>query len=161
MSPMLALSAAGFIATRTSGESPGVMMSWSAKCNWKLDTPGRVPAGARISAGKFGSVDRSLPNDAVSWVNRSPVNCIPSPESPAKRMMTRSNCSICLATEIDDLLGGPPVVTGGGARVSVPGRPLRRGPGVVVGDVGTAFVRSEEHTSELQSRGHLVCRLLL
>src|SRR5437870_11054513 len=23
------------------------------------------------------------------------------------------------------------------------------------------FVRSEEHTSELQSRGHLVCRLLL
>src|SRR5437870_7892900 len=26
---------------------------------------------------------------------------------------------------------------------------------------GHAFVRSEEHTSELQSRGHLVCRLLL
>src|SRR5437870_11161865 len=25
----------------------------------------------------------------------------------------------------------------------------------------TASVRSEEHTSELQSRGHLVCRLLL
>src|SRR5690625_6467019 len=25
----------------------------------------------------------------------------------------------------------------------------------------TLFVRSEEHTSELQSRGHLVCRLLL
>src|SRR5690625_6963356 len=25
----------------------------------------------------------------------------------------------------------------------------------------TAFLRSEEHTSELQSRGHLVCRLLL
>ena len=29
-------------------------MSWSAKWSWKLDTPGRVPAGARISAGKFG-----------------------------------------------------------------------------------------------------------
>src|SRR5690625_6438547 len=27
--------------------------------------------------------------------------------------------------------------------------------------VFTAFLRSEEHTSELQSRGHLVCRLLL
>src|SRR5690625_5833830 len=27
--------------------------------------------------------------------------------------------------------------------------------------VRTAFVRSEEHTSELQSRGQLVCRLLL
>src|SRR5690625_6733370 len=26
---------------------------------------------------------------------------------------------------------------------------------------GKLFVRSEEHTSELQSRGHLVCRLLL
>src|SRR5690625_6429030 len=26
---------------------------------------------------------------------------------------------------------------------------------------GTEVVRSEEHTSELQSRGHLVCRLLL
>src|SRR5439155_15114680 len=26
---------------------------------------------------------------------------------------------------------------------------------------GTATDRSEEHTSELQSRGHLVCRLLL
>src|SRR5437660_8806974 len=25
----------------------------------------------------------------------------------------------------------------------------------------TRFLRSEEHTSELQSRGHLVCRLLL
>src|SRR5207253_7170391 len=27
--------------------------------------------------------------------------------------------------------------------------------------IGGPFVRSEEHTSELQSRGHLVCRLLL
>src|SRR5690625_6158276 len=27
--------------------------------------------------------------------------------------------------------------------------------------VAGQFVRSEEHTSELQSRGHLVCRLLL
>src|SRR5690625_6451527 len=28
-------------------------------------------------------------------------------------------------------------------------------------DMRTTKVRSEEHTSELQSRGHLVCRLLL
>src|SRR5437660_9721525 len=27
--------------------------------------------------------------------------------------------------------------------------------------IGTPMERSEEHTSELQSRGHLVCRLLL
>src|SRR5690625_5523389 len=32
----------------------------------------------------------------------------------------------------------------------------------LVGTIGkTAILRSEEHTSELQSRGHLVCRLLL
>ena len=102
-SPRLALRAAGFIATRTLGASPGVRMSWSAKCNWKLDTPGSVPAGARISAGKFGNVDKSLPNAAVSWVKRSPVSCMPSPESPAKRMMTRSSCWTCLVTE-EDLL---------------------------------------------------------
>lgn len=89
-SAMFAFSAAGFIATSTFGASPGVRMSWSAKCNWNDETPGSVPAGARISAGKFGSVDRSLPNDAVSDVNRSPVSCMPSPESPAKRMITRS-----------------------------------------------------------------------
>src|SRR5215218_3373528 len=90
-SARLALSAAGFITTRTSGASPGVMMSWSAKCSWKELTPGRVPVGARISAGKFGSVDRSLPKLAVSLVNRLPVSCLPSPESPASRMTTRSS----------------------------------------------------------------------
>src|SRR5690625_621487 len=31
----------------------------------------------------------------------------------------------------------------------------------IVGGDGTLAERSEEHTSELQSRGHLVCRLLL
>src|SRR5207253_3516108 len=31
--------------------------------------------------------------------------------------------------------------------------------GIVIGIVITGLVRSEEHTSELQSRGHLVCRL--
>ena len=92
-SPMLALSAAGFIATRTSGRSPGVRMSWSAKCSWKLETPASVPCGARISAGKFGNVARSLPKTAVSWVNRSPVSCMPSPESPAIRMTTSASCS--------------------------------------------------------------------
>src|SRR3954468_14882192 len=97
-SARLALSAAGFIATRTSGASPGVMMSWSAKCSWKELTPGRVPVGARISAGKFGSVDRSLPKDAVSLVNRLPVSCMPSPESPASRMTTRSRVTTLLTS---------------------------------------------------------------
>src|SRR5690625_6798725 len=33
--------------------------------------------------------------------------------------------------------------------------------GSTVGVVAGLIMRSEEHTSELQSRGHLVCRLLL
>src|SRR5690625_7120349 len=48
----------------------------------------------------------------------------------------------------------PPVgISGSGA---LPG-PVNLGP--IEGTL--ASVRSEEHTSELQSRGHLVCRLLL
>ncbi len=97
-SPRFARSAAGFIATSTSGASPGVRMSWSAKWTWNDETPGSVPWGARISAGKLGSVARSLPNAADSWVKRSPVSCMPSPESPANRMITRSSCLTCLVT---------------------------------------------------------------
>ena len=78
------------MATSTLGASPGVVMSWSEMCTWKADTPARVPAGARISAGKSGSVARSFPNMALALVKRSPVSCMPSPESPAKRMITRS-----------------------------------------------------------------------
>ena len=73
------------MATRTLGSSPGVVMSWSAMFTWNDDTPFTVPAGALISAGKSGIVDRSLPNEALTEVNRSPVSCMPSPESPAKR----------------------------------------------------------------------------
>src|SRR5690625_6835907 len=58
-----------------------------------------------------------------------------------------------------------------GRRITVRKRPRARGPRTTdiladVGDIGTCDPalragRSEEHTSELQSRGHLVCRLLL
>ncbi len=88
---MFVLSAAGFIATRTSGWSPGVWMSVELKLIWKPDTPGSEPAGARISAGKSGSVLMSLPKTAAVRVNWVPVSCMPSPESPAKRMVTRSS----------------------------------------------------------------------
>src|SRR5579884_3038175 len=45
--------------------------------------------------------------------------------------------------------------------VVIPG--LKKGAFIVGGKYGKGFIecRSEEHTSELQSRGHLVCRLLL
>src|SRR5581483_908824 len=61
---------------------------------WKAETPASVPAGARISAGKSGSVARSLPKAALTEVNRSPVSCIPSPESPANRITTSGSCSV-------------------------------------------------------------------
>src|SRR5207253_10516706 len=39
--------------------------------------------------------------------------------------------------------------------------PGNRVPEPVEANTCSPFLRSEEHTSELQSRGHLVCRLLL
>ncbi len=83
-------SAAGFIATSVLGWSPGVRMSREAKWIWKAETPCGVPAGARISAGKSGRVERSLPTWAVAAVKRPPTSCMPSPESPANRTMTLS-----------------------------------------------------------------------
>src|SRR5918999_111347 len=71
-------------------------MSREAKWIWKAETPCGVPAGARISAGKSGSVARSFPTTAVASVKRLPVSCMPSPESPAKRTTTRSIFSTVL-----------------------------------------------------------------
>ena len=78
------MSAAGFIATSTSGASPGVKISLDEKWSWKPETPARLPAGARISAGKSGNVAMSLPAAAAALVNSVPVSCMPSPESPAE-----------------------------------------------------------------------------
>ena len=47
-SARFAFSAAGFIATSTSGRSPAVRMSWSAKWTWNPETPGSEPAGADL-----------------------------------------------------------------------------------------------------------------
>ncbi len=89
----LAFNAAGFIATSTCGASPGVSTFWLEKCTWNPLTPASVPAGARISAGKSGIVLMSFPNTADVFVNCVPVNCIPSPESPANRIATDSSSS--------------------------------------------------------------------
>src|ERR1043166_9390475 len=70
-------------------------MSWLEKFNWNPLTPGKLPAGARISAVEAGSVEISLPATADVLVNCVPVNCIPSPESPAKRIVTVSTSSWC------------------------------------------------------------------
>ena len=55
-SSIFIFSAAGFMAISASTESPGVYTSVDENCIWKPLTPGSVPAGARISAGKSGKV---------------------------------------------------------------------------------------------------------
>src|SRR5690625_7201007 len=79
---------------------------------------------------------------------------------------------ICGLVLVDDALGGGLVELAGGdlqglaGGIGVPGGDGRAD----LADVGLELrlhravaqsCRSEEHTSELQSRGHLVCRLLL
>src|SRR5213596_3478932 len=63
-------------------------MSVDEKWIWNPETPASVPAGARISAGKSGSVLMSLPMKADVSVNCVPASCMPSPESPQKRIVT-------------------------------------------------------------------------
>ena len=87
---------AGFIATSTSGASPGVWISDDEKWSWKPDTPNKLPAGARISAGKSGKVEMSLPASAAALANSEPVSCMPSPESPTNRITTRSRCFVSI-----------------------------------------------------------------
>src|SRR5690625_3684238 len=53
------------------------------------------------------------------------------------------------------------IATGALLLVSIALLQLTREHGFVVMHMGDWAARSEEHTSELQSRGHLVCRLLL
>src|SRR5678810_152843 len=77
-------------------------MSFDEKWSWNPDTPARLPAGARISAGKSGKVAMSLPAMAAALVNSVPVSCMPSPESPTNRMTTFSISFTCgLLGEVD------------------------------------------------------------
>ena len=57
------------MATNTSQISPGVYTLSELKCNWNPLTPGNVPIGALISAGKSGKVAKSIPSKAVLLVN--------------------------------------------------------------------------------------------
>src|SRR6185436_9725409 len=68
----------------------------------------------------LGRVEMSLPSCAVSEVKRSPVSCMPSPESPAKRITTRSSCWTCLST----VTGGRPPNTHGFCKQGKPTSPV-------------------------------------
>ena len=84
-------------------------MSNEENLTWNEDTPGRVPAGARISAGKSGNVARSLPTIALVLENWFPVSCIPSPESPAKRITTSSTVSCLVAGALFEVIDWAPI----------------------------------------------------
>src|SRR2546422_6875236 len=88
-----------------------------------------------------------------------PIPATPGPPWPSRRSPTCCGSGIC------DTIPGTP--TGSGVTVSCcrPGTPAccstrcSTSPGTT--SRSTTSSRSEEHTSELQSRLHLVCRLLL
>src|SRR5690625_3383200 len=60
-----------------------------------------------------------------------------------------------------DVAAGETVVVRPGGRIAVDGTVLSGRASVDQSAINGEPMRSEEHTSELQSRGHLVCRLLL
>src|SRR2546422_7143739 len=79
-------------------------------------------------------------------IRRSSVLCAPSLPSPDQ--MAALFC-----------FGLPDAASGGRSRVAGPGLALRAEVGAAPCDDNSPDQRSEEHTSELQSRLHLVCRL--
>src|SRR3712207_9279454 len=71
-----------------------------------------------------------------------------------------SSCNVC--TEADERRAAILQMAPDGSGARVYARGLRNAVGFVFHSVtGELWARSEEHTSELQSRQYLVCRLLL
>src|SRR5439155_23729181 len=66
-----------------------------------------------------------------------------------------SRLKVCYGTDVARGL-----YVGAGFRLTSTSRPHSWRRRVATSGAGVRDVRSEEHTSELQSRGHLVCRLL-
>src|SRR5690625_1354855 len=111
----------------------------SSICNQAVSTRTEITvAAAAISTqstrGRVNTMSRSI----SGWAHR---------RWPTKLMSTRNSST----------------TTNTKAATKVPTTTVAGGPNVRGGasDAPTRTFRSEEHTSELQSRGHLVCRLLL
>src|SRR2546422_7646016 len=144
---------------RQRGRSPGAVASGPAMI--------RAPRRSSTAA----TARRTVPMSSGWAAARSTRTAVTEPVVPqekAARAISRRPCSTSghysggwghAAAEHDR----PEDARGAAARHAggVPGRALRRGqPGARRGGVEHPR-RSEEHTSELQSRLHLVCRLLL
>src|SRR5207253_10413907 len=83
---------------------------------------------------------------------------------PTRRSSDLPRESECLpSVEHGELAPKMPVLSGPGKMIcpTYLGLQLRSWRPPFLEQINTCPVRSEEHTSELQSRGHLVCRLLL
>src|SRR5690625_5935471 len=89
-------------------------------------------------------------SDTLSWLGRvdSPPTSIIS--APSASIFNASSKAFSLVEY------NPPSENESGVTFNIPMICVR-----FVKSYNFLFVRSEEHTSELQSRGHLVCRLLL
>src|SRR5690606_41021768 len=106
---------------------------------------------AKIRHGPASSRSRATTPSTVSML--LPVGCPAVMPRPAKisSILPTENTGMLVATSRSSTVG-----RGGGRLKSLPGpSSARLGGGVYDG------LRSEEHTSELQSRENLVCRLLL
>src|SRR5690625_6814981 len=78
----------------------------------------------------------------------SPIRITLTASTPARRMPSTSTCPCARRLSTPEAYRMPrPTARPSSTETSAPAR--------------VASPRSEEHTSELQSRGHLVCRLLL
>src|SRR3712207_8411205 len=74
----------------------------------------------------------------------------------------RSGLSVHLALRIPHFRATrPPLVLSGGRAPTIPSGPGLGRKAVTIPEATPWTIRSEEHTSELQSRQYLVCRLLL
>src|SRR3712207_8070251 len=103
--------------------------------------PRRAGCGRARPGGRFRAMDAVR----VSAVNRSPSRAALLTEPPRAGL------------DLAALAATWPVLA---AARRGDGHPVLVLPGLMTGDPATV-VRSEEHTSELQSRQYLVCRLLL
>src|ERR1035438_3472126 len=95
-----------------------------------------------------------------------PSPAAPAPTAPASETKTEVDAAIPSKTHINARVCPRRGLSPRRRAIGVGGIVIRHVPGIRVGRLNvdgrlSVLVRSEEHTSELQSLRHLVCRLLL
>src|SRR3712207_3213185 len=107
---------------------------------------------------------------ASCWSRRRWISAITSPPlAPSRPTVITVISAVAIAAALQAPVNGVPCTRAQGLRswllpprrVGAAARPRRQGRGVHLRPAGPVAARSEEHTSELQLRQYLVCRLLL